>query len=369
MKKTINLLFCLVALSSCFQYGWTENGPYHHDAAICLPKKVVEIDEKVYCNVSGKIYELKNNKLVQIEFKEDWADWHCLHDFCYTGSQVFISTDFGTYIYDNDFKFVEKIEIELGHSMLYYENVIYYNNRYVNDTSFCSYNLITKEKKFLATAFIDNEYNLGDKTIYSNCKGVLSFEYSLNEIISSFCYPRTKKASIKYNGELVSFYVDNGKLNVEYQNETVKIPVSDSASFFESLYIENNKLFFSIFDAIEKEDCIAYNCICSIGESKVVSFDFLTKKLVVEKELKEKSFVISIDSDGTTYYYDGGVYINDNLIFEVNKIEEFGEYIYLGQPTRMPSGKQSVSVSSFCKYKDEIYYYYVDYSDSLISRY
>ena len=364
MKKMFILMLSVILLSSCY-IGWTYQGKFHYDAYIVIPNKVVEIQDNLYCVSEGCIFNLKDNLFVNVDFMDNNL---YVNDLQYSDNKVLISSNNGIYLCNVDFEVSEIIDINVK-SFLMVDNVIYYSKPFVNDDSFCSYDLLTKKEKLISTRFYNAEYKIGDKTIYSNSEGYLSLEYPLHNIVSNGVTYYDKAISIKYKNEFLSISLHNNKIEVVYKMETFEIANCNTMAFFDKLYINGAKLYFSVFDLMKKDDCLSPMCICHVGKSRIVSFDFEKEELKLEHELNEGSYLISIDGNGVCYYYDGYIYQNGNEICEVNKVEPYGEYELYGSKNQVSSGRRSIYRAMFLMHKNSIYVDFANFSYLLEDKY
>ena len=65
-----------------------------------------------------------------------------------------------------------------------------------------------------------------------------------------------------------------------------------------------------------------FPCICSLGKSKLYSFDLVSKELEVLNEFDSGTFLIDYDLNKVGYYFNGGLYIDNTLAKSCDKIKE-----------------------------------------------
>ena len=105
----------------------------------------------------------------------------------------------------------------------------------------------------------------------------------------------------------------------------------DFNSFYERSFIHDNNLFFATYLYLKNPDCgtLSKKCFCGVKESYLFRFDITNNKLFEIGSFKAGSFLIDYDSSSAKYYYDGGLYVNDELIKECETIQA-GSLIKIG---------------------------------------
>lgn len=100
----------------------------------------------------------------------------------------------------------------------------------------------------------------------------------------------------------------------------------DFNELYNYAYLIDGKIVFATYKNVLNNECGSLNnlngeCICGINESYVFSFDTITNEVQLINRFEKGAFLINYDLQETRYYYDGGLYINDRLIRECEKVE------------------------------------------------
>lgn len=94
--------------------------------------------------------------------------------------------------------------------------------------------------------------------------------------------------------------------------------------FYKKVYLIDNQLIFGAYKYEPSDLCVSNTialCECSIRESYLYKYDILNNNLSLINSYESGSFLIDYDLDGAAYYYNGGLYVNNVLQKECEKIE------------------------------------------------
>ena len=148
-------------------------------------------------------------------------------------------------------------------------------------------------------------------------------------------------------------------------NENIYEIVGYSTAYFDNeIYIDDNKLVFSVYEYENKEECNYYKCFCRTKESKVVEFNFEELTYKTTYSLPNNSYLIDISSDKIVYYNNGNIYINEEKTKDVDNIVPKGEYMQKYSSVSL-KGKTKWLDAFLAYYNDKTYVRMDDYSDNL----
>ena len=124
----------------------------------------------------------------------------------------------------------------------------------------------------------------------------------------------------------LDFHYSSHSIEINNNGTYLKLPFDyDFDEFYYPSYLINNKLLFACYRYQPDSKCLAKGystrCICGIKESHLFSFDILTNELSLIKTFKDGTYLIDYDLSNVAYYYNGGLYTNDNLVQECERIQ------------------------------------------------
>lgn len=248
-------------------------------------------------------------------------------------------TNYCLRIYDKQFELIETIIFPddmyifgkcTANGLLYY--VLSEKNTLTEDSkdvipgkrSLYSYDASTKETKLVFedikknTSVEDNGVSL----FYNNSYHlqVISEKTSLDN-----WWDKEKRVSHRYFGDLFDFYLYNGNINATIHGEDYSFEVDKRIdTLCSNAFLIDNKVVFGAYNYVENKKCgnySGYYCICNQGEVFLYKLDLDTKELEIMGEYEKGTFLIDYDLDGAKYYFDGGLYINNEFYRECEKIE------------------------------------------------
>lgn len=373
VKITLSLICCVLLISfsllfvtACFG---KITGPYHYSSVITIPGKVVSIESKKYCIVDSKIYELADNGLKRV------STLHA-NDEAYVGGASNIQTD-GEYLYVShssiskftfDYKYIGKVTEGTGtiKSFLLSGQKIYYtkdNNE--NPLHLYLYNMSTSEHSVISDNILNQVINTDDGQIYSNKKGKLFWVTGIEGVNQAYgsshysAFSNDKLSSLGFYYEGVTGEIDTQKnsVKIKYLNENYDYLLNKSICLYNRILVKDNKLIFSVYEFLENKECINNFCLCHIGISYLIQFDFKSKKFDVLKTLDAGEYFISFDNSGYSYYSDGETVSRNSEKSTVNKVEPFGQFKIEGGDSKYLSYRNQ---SIFCESDGKIYYLFID---------
>lgn len=121
---------------------------------------------------------------------------------------------------------------------------------------------------------------------------------------------------------------------LELQADKGEIRISDSGKEFvfkdrdknnavyDKAYIIDDKLLFATYSYRNNTEC-AYSktCVCSKNKSYLYTFNLESNELLLVDEFETGTFLIDYDFNSVAYYFNGGLYLNDALVRECEKVE------------------------------------------------
>ncbi|MBP5693891.1 MAG: hypothetical protein J6X03_00315, partial [Bacilli bacterium] len=334
---TIIAVFFVVLLILIYGFGFFISGYFntyiiHKPTLVTQSEHLFEDNEHIhYIYKYGYLYEYKNNsELNKADNFYNKVDKGGLIDNVFSNdTYLFISKrSFNVakqqylYIFDKDFNVINKRDYTFLNSQIISMNesgnILYvllkrygcdecflYSIDYLNNVFF-----IAKEEVETHDAYIDNqttiyldhilESDLGNIYILKDKTKLSYFDYRINF---------SNKLSIELNDQGLSIGLENETyLFNKHENEL---------ELYENSYLINNKIMFATKELIKNDSCgypdKLHGCFCHLSKSYLYSFDIESKELKLVKQFKEKTFLIDYDFDSVKYYYDGKLYINDNL--------------------------------------------------------
>lgn len=125
-------------------------------------------------------------------------------------------------------------------------------------------------------------------------------------------------------GSYDTFFTDRIKLDLTSENICIKCneinyEFRNEYSFtdlYKKVYLIDNQLLFATYRNVNNSFCASddsWHCICGLRESYLYKFDLLTNTLSLIKQFDSGTFLVDYDLENVQYYYNGGLYINDNL--------------------------------------------------------
>ena len=120
---------------------------------------------------------------------------------------------------------------------------------------------------------------------------------------------------------------NDNQISIIYKNESFYLQKESSFNrLYRKKYLIGNTLLFGMYEKSENKECGSINtmfpCICSLGKSKLYSFDLVSKELKVLNEFDSGTFLIDYDLNKVGYYFNGGLYIDNTLVKSCDKIKE-----------------------------------------------
>ena len=364
MKKVLVSSLILLLLNSC-SFLEREHGPFHHEAELHMPVKYVEYNNDIYCQIDMNVYKMENNTFNEFFFE---SKEEVIFDFEIYEDKYYVATPEGLKVYNNELS-LEKVITELEvHTLLIDNDIIYYNVLKALEPLFYSYNINTDEKELIIESFTNAFYYDCARPIYSNYQGILFYIDELNGANIAKGASRSNVFGFLHNEKVGTVELNEEKVVLYYDEKTYEIEGYKAAYFYNDIYIDENKLVFSVYEYVNHDDCNYYKCICRNENAKIIEFNFNTLNYTVTKQLPINSYLIDISNDKILYYNDGKVYENDSVIHEVSKVEPKGQYIQKGSSISL-KGKTKWLDAFISYYQDQLYFKTIDHSDSISDEY
>ena len=176
-------------------------------------------------------------------------------------------------------------------------------------------------------------------TLVSDLNGLTS--YSDNGVVLFFVEKNRHKYFGKYDEKTIlindySNHLFTDKLFLNLSNDSITILNSgvehsfkkehNFNSFYEKAFLFGEDLYFATYLYSKSPECgqeadVAQKCFCGIKESYLFHFDTSTNELREIKSFKTGTYLIDYEPFSTKYYYDGALYIEDELVKECEKIQ------------------------------------------------
>ena len=383
LKATISVLlmiFTLINSAACSEILFGKDyGPYHHGTVITVPSEIIELNGTIYTCYDGLLYVAEDGKLTPAYYDGKTI---CCTDVETDGERLFVSTRMlksGLSVYSADFDYYETLSDKKVRSVLIYGKKLYYFGAVSDVYSLYCYDLDTKEEVTLTDDFRNKTYSVDGKTIYSNLEGQLYWIDRLDCLDQAKgntldCYMGYDITTVDrselgfcYNENVGIIRAKKGLVELEYNGQNLSFIYSDRSYLFNKIVVNGNKLYFALVDYKYNDECNFDFCICHINQSNLIAFDFETQSFNTIKNLPENSYFISFGCGFISYYSDGKVIRDTEVISEVNKIEPYGSYLQKGTASR--GWDTSVSRSVFYDTGANFYYNYDDKSAYLKDEY
>ena len=238
------------------------------------------------------------------------------------------------FIYTNDW--IRNIFVANNYLYFSYEYIEVDNNDNNHFFGLAKYDLSTFEKEVLLnkmdinTCFTDGLVNL---FFQSN-----QVYYELMDVDSGFFYTRLRECSWfkcyanGYGNVLFKKNENNIVISVLDKDYYFTLPYK-KALIYPHVRLQNEHLLFAVSEFINNEHCVprsADRCICHFGHSSLIKFDFVNGVFTTICNYKSGTVLNDFDENGANYYYDGGLFNNDNLVTECPLIEPNGEVTIYG---------------------------------------
>ena len=366
----IVFLFVIIIISSEFIFG-KRYGPYHHEAIITIPTKVVTVGNKQYTWFDRTIYHIEGNDFLLFSRSSDSRNIIGINDITTDGEDLIVAAwdaNSGLTVFSSDCVYKETLVTGSVRSALVNGDKIYYfraNNSGEYFELRC-YDRALKTDEFVAEKFSNDTVTVDGFTIYANYKGNLysaediekvnqANDYLLNDTEKhGITCAAQKRLGFYYNGATGEVNTENGRITLDYGGESFGLDNEDNCYLYNRIVVNGNKLYFAVMDYKSNDNCIYDFCICHVEKSRLVSFDFETKTFTTEKNLDENEYFISFGEGFTSYYSNGKVYRDGVVVTSVNEIKPQGEFMQYGTINR--GGETKISRSVFYDTGTELYY-------------
>lgn len=378
------ILCCLLCAIMCFPCCGTLNGPYHHEALICQAYDVIDVEGNKYYQYFYGVYRLENGTFTLVSEKSSNSEEfvHC-EDMCTDGQYLYVASVRGLVMkFSSDYDYLSTFDLfDNGtcRSIVVNDDIIYYQHDYDDELTLYACNLQTGEKTLVAKEFCDKTLSVDGKTLFSNSLGQLYWEDEIQGVNQAYGYYRNgfNQSGYMENGQYlfsipqilqelsISFCYNSivGKLSVapqsviiEYNGNEYEYKISGD-TLYDNIVLYGDKLYFAAYDYMADNECINPRCICHMGQSQLISFDFKSGSFELLHTLEEGAY-ITFNGQIYTYYQDGEVYRENQKIMQVEEISPYGEYkTYIpGQYLKWSYVSQSI----FYDDGSTLYYYYND---------
>ncbi len=392
MKKTIRIivfiasiflaiivvLFVFIISNPELMFG-KPYGPYHHEALITIPTKVVTVGQKRYTWFDREIYLIDDNNIVlsTARIPSDDRNIIGINDITTDGENLIVAAlnaKNGLTVFSSDLKYKETLVSSSVRSALVAGDYIYYfrSNSAGEYFELRCFNRITRTDSFVSERFSNDTVTINGVTIYANYKGNLytvadidkvnqANDYILNETEEyGFNYHSQTQLGFCYNGTTGRVSVADGRITLVYDGKNYELDCSEISYLYNRIVINDHKLFFAEVDYKQNDNCIYDYCICHVGGSRLISFDFVTKTFNIENVLNENEYYISFGEGFVSHYSDGKLYRNGENVASVSTIKPQGEFMLYGKTNR--GGTTKITRSVFFDTGSEIFYRFDDYS-------
>ena len=193
-----------------------------------------------------------------------------------------------------------------------------------------------------------NTYSLIRNDFLSNSSSILVGDlngitsYQDNDISLFFCLKNGYRRYLGKYGEKTTLIYDysnerfTDKLLLKQSNDSLIITycgIKHSFKkqhnfnyFYEKAFLFDNDLYFATYSYMKSKECgqegsAAKKCFCGMKESYLFRFDTLTNELFEIGSFNSGSYLIDYSPNSVEYYYDGALYINNELVKECEKIQ------------------------------------------------
>lgn len=359
MKKL--LIFILFLVSGC-HIGWTEHGPYHHEAIIKSPLEIIENNDNIYFHMYPSIYKIDDDEYAKIDIDDT------VYGLKFINNNFYVITSDSVNVYNEDFTLEKEYEIRGVKSLVIIDDIMYYNLKYSNDSSFHSYDLNSFIDIKLKDKFVNDIYEINGKILYSNMYGYLYFD---NEILSSNLAKglyKNNEFSFYYGNNIGNVCKNENKIELNYNDNIYYIETFNDFYFYKNIKIIDNKLVFSVYEYLNDDLCNSKDCVCHYGKSKIYEFDLNLLNLNELKEIEKESYIIDFDLENVTHYNNGKIIKNNELLKEIEIVQPSGTYYIYGEDGELYN-KTKISELYLFEYNSKIYNKYFDYSKSVEDKY
>ena len=207
------------------------------------------------------------------------------------------------------------------------------------DTLYCTFKNETDDKVSLVSINIDEDNqtllssDLDNKSFYDDGAVHLFFDH-LFRIKISF---GITTLMWRYNVEYDTYSLTNGDMEILITHKKIIISSANSSFLFSAstnekynciyskAYLIDDHLLFATYKNAKNYDCGSLDnesgfCICGMEQSYLYDFDAVSQELTLIKQFKSGTYLIDYDLDSFQYYFDGGLYVNDSLFRQCEKI-------------------------------------------------
>ncbi len=235
-------------------------------------------------------------------------------------------------VFDKDFKEIAVAFFDSNFSLVFVtcnDDYIYVilNNRTTKQKSLIRYDFLLSTKVLLHESVEANMIVNDDKSsIY------VGKDYSIkigDKKTQLFDDIGDKK--IRYLAGL-EISLSNNKFDIIYDRTLSSYKTNNKSNhFYKKAFLCDNKILFATYHYVKQKDCgfdylSSYGtkiCICGLKESYLYSYDLITKQLDLIQKFKPGTFLIDYDFDNVEYYYDGNLYVNNDLFGPCLKVKPY----------------------------------------------
>lgn len=364
MKKSIFSLLMLFTLTSC-SFGLRDYGPYHHEVEIHKPVKYVEYNNEVYCQVDLDVYKLVDNSFVAFNFE---SEEEIVFDFDVYEDKFYVATVDGLKVYDSNLNYEKTLVDNEVHTFLIHKDILYYNLLDTIEKLLYGYDLNTDTKTFLIEELINDVYSDCERPIYANQQGCIFFLDELPYANIAKGVARNDTFGFLQDSKVGTVKLEDEKIVLEYNESTYEYDGYKVAYYNPDIYLNNDKLVFSIYKYAKHDNCNYYKCMCRYEQAKVIEFDFKTLTFTTKFELPEGAFLLSLANEEIVYYHEGKIIANEETLKGIDKFEPKGEYMQKNSSVSL-KGKTKWLDVFMSYYNKELYIRMDDHSDSIKDEY
>lgn len=352
-----SFLFMSTACNYLLTLGWEWEGPYHHAVMFFGAQKTVQTSSGERYSLVGDVYGYEpclkkhhEGTLEPIYLVCDRAGTPTVFDIEVVEDVLYCATHIGLLAYGGE-NLGEKLSDEWRtnselvadgwiYSMSTHGNYIFYVVK--NGKQLCTikkYSIETKSITDVVTMemegdaqiletdqgklFVDERRNISFADSYGESNRIKTHMYrdSINgiDIVD-------QSLSFAVNGDIVRLATDGSKILFKYQGETFEYQLpAIELHYYRQVKVQNNVVYFSVKETVEKSNCWLQNCICHHKASWVMAFDLNEKTFSICDSIGENEVVVAFSSDFVTYCARDGVYRNLNKIYDFPILIEFGK--------------------------------------------
>ena len=235
-------------------------------------------------------------------------------------------------VFDKDFREIAVTFFDNGFSLVFIacnDEHVYgiLNNRATKQNILFKYDFALSTKTILHEAVETNMvFNDGENNIYVGKDYSIVIGENKTQLFDDISDKKVRylaglevslfenRFDIAFNGNLLSFKANN-----------------KSNYFYKKAFLSEDKILFATFRYVKQNDCgfdylSRYGtkvCVCGLKESCLYSYNLITEHLDLIRKFKSGTFLIDYDFNNVEYYYDGNLYINDDIFGPCLKVKPY----------------------------------------------